>query len=310
MGDAADSQIVRNLELEPDEHVLVALRPSGWTIVPNYVFTLGLYEYWRRARVYALTDQRVLLRKGRLSKTEQDLPLQEVQDVVVRHSFGYGTVDIATAAGAPSIDTMTNLKTSEAHRVADAIRAQAREAQGPEFGKAAGREAQIAAELDEMAHEGMNRISRFGTGTARRAIAAQVAEDEHVDLLFDAEVDDKSGLLALTERRVLVGYGQLGGFESIDYQSITQVSSHFTTVGISGSGVSLEVRTSSPDELVKELNERRRAASPTTVESAPPTAKTTDDPAARIEQLGRLKEQGLLTDEEFAAKKAELLDRM
>lgn len=166
----------------------------------------------------------------------------------------------------------------------------------------------IDAELKTMAHERTNWIARRGTGPGRRAIVTQVAADEHVDLLFDAQVDGKAGLLALTERRLLAGYGRLGHFESIDYRSINQVSSHFTKVEISGSGVSMEATTSSPDELVQELDKRRRATS--AAAGARPISTATDDPMALIEGLGRLKDQGLLTDEEFAAKKAELLDRM
>jgi hypothetical protein len=40
---------------------------------------------------------------------------------------------------------------------------------------------------------------------------------------------------------------------------------------------------------------------------AAPAAAGGDDLAAQIESLGRLRDQGLLTEEEFAAKKAQLL---
>jgi hypothetical protein len=43
--------------------------------------------------------------------------------------------------------------------------------------------------------------------------------------------------------------------------------------------------------------------------AAPPpaAAPAAEDPIAQIERLGKLKEQGLLTDEEFAAQKAKIL---
>jgi membrane protein YdbS with pleckstrin-like domain len=127
MADATESTVVGNLRLQPDEHVLVALQPSGWPVVPFYVFSVGLYEFWRRAKVYALTDQQVLVRKGRLNKTEQNLPLRYVQDARMTHSLGIGAVEVSTAGGtSASLSKMDSLKTSEARRLADAIIAQAR----------------------------------------------------------------------------------------------------------------------------------------------------------------------------------------
>jgi Short C-terminal domain len=46
---------------------------------------------------------------------------------------------------------------------------------------------------------------------------------------------------------------------------------------------------------------------------APPDAPTSaapEDPFAQIERLGELRDTGLLSDEEFEAKKAEVLGRM
>jgi hypothetical protein len=42
---------------------------------------------------------------------------------------------------------------------------------------------------------------------------------------------------------------------------------------------------------------------------APPAASSTDDMIAQLEQLGKLKEQGILTEEEFAEQKARILAR-
>jgi Short C-terminal domain len=49
---------------------------------------------------------------------------------------------------------------------------------------------------------------------------------------------------------------------------------------------------------------RQRGSTQTTV----PTADS--DPLAQLERLAALKERGLVTDEEFSAKKAALLDRI
>lgn len=49
-----------------------------------------------------------------------------------------------------------------------------------------------------------------------------------------------------------------------------------------------------------------QAAAPQPVAAAP-AASSTGDQLAELEQLGKLKEQGILTEEEFAAKKAQIL---
>ena len=42
----------------------------------------------------------------------------------------------------------------------------------------------------------------------------------------------------------------------------------------------------------------------------PPTSAASKHPFAQIERLGELRDKGLLSDEEFEAKKAEVLERM
>lgn len=47
------------------------------------VFSVGLYFFWWRSNVLELTDRRVVLRSGVLSKNERSVPLAKVQDVTV-----------------------------------------------------------------------------------------------------------------------------------------------------------------------------------------------------------------------------------
>lgn len=53
----------------------------------------------------------------------------------------------------------------------------------------------------------------------------------------------------------------------------------------------------------------RRNAGPTEspVETSPAAVPAEDDAVAQLQQLAQLKDQGILTDEEFAAKKAQIL---
>jgi hypothetical protein len=48
-------------------------------------------------------------------------------------------------------------------------------------------------------------------------------------------------------------------------------------------------------------------AAPPAAAAAPPAGGITSDDTARLQQLGQLHEQGILTDEEFAQQKAKIL---
>ena len=129
MADASSTDPVHHgLRMRPDEHVVMALRPSGWWGTTGYyILTLGLYEFWRRATVFALTEQRILRRKGRFQKVEQSVPVADVENVTVTRTLGVGGVLVSVAGGSPSasLQEMQPLPTGEARRFADAIMAQA-----------------------------------------------------------------------------------------------------------------------------------------------------------------------------------------
>jgi hypothetical protein len=76
-------------------------------------------------------------------------------------------------------------------------------------------------------------------------------------------------------------------------------------VEVTGSGVELKMK-SRKDELVNALNQRRAQGGSTGSYSA----SSPDDPVALLERLSRLRDAGVRTEQEFAAKKAELLARI
>jgi hypothetical protein len=155
----------------------------------------------------------------------------------------------------------------------------------------------------------MGKVERIGAAPSLRSIGRLLAEDERVDLVFGCQIDGKQAAVALTDRRLLAAYGMLSRSDTIDYQSIGQVNTGLTKVEIKGAGVSLTAKAvARKDELVRALNQRRQTPpGAAAAHSAPPQA---GDPVALLEQLGRLREQGVLTEEEFAAKKVELLRRL
>lgn len=164
----------------------------------------------------------------------------------------------------------------------------------------------MAQDLKALSKAQMGRLERSGIFMVLAALPQQLADDERVDLLFGAQVDGKTAVLALTDRRLLAAYGMLGRSDSIDYGSIGQVNTGLTKVEIQGAGVKLVAKgVARKDELVRALGERRQSAKGS---DAVPAA--TDNPLALLQELGRLRDAGVLTDEEFAAKKAEVLRRV
>lgn len=97
--DAATVAAASKLHLQAGENVVIALHPSGWALSGLYFWTLGLYHFWRKAKVFAVTDQRILTKKGIINKNERNLPLIYVQDASVTRSLGMGNVSVSTAGG-------------------------------------------------------------------------------------------------------------------------------------------------------------------------------------------------------------------
>jgi hypothetical protein len=162
--------------------------------------------------------------------------------------------------------------------------------------------------LKDLAKAQMGRMERTGLSGALGGLAQHLAADERVDLLFGGQVDGKQAAIALTDRRLLVAYGLVGRSYSIDYRAINQVKTGLTKVEVDGSGVNLEIKAvGRRDDLVAAISERRLSPGPVGISAA---AESGGDPVVILAKLGELRDAGVLTDEEFTAKKAELLGRM
>jgi hypothetical protein len=174
----------------------------------------------------------------------------------------------------------------------------------PDAGTAAhGRTAAVA---PPGAKQQMGRMERMALSGALAGVAQHVGPEERVDLLFG--IDGKQAVVALTDRRLLAVYGMVGRSYSIEYSAINQIQAGLTKVEIDSSGVNLTVKSvTRRDELVTALNERRRTPS---AAAAPAASETAEDPVELLAKLGELRDAGVLTEEEFATKKSELLGRM
>jgi Bacterial PH domain len=73
---------VRRMTLQPDEDVVLVLRPARTVTWPKYLLTLGLYGVWRKRHTFVLTTRRILIGRGILVRTERSIPLDHVDDAV------------------------------------------------------------------------------------------------------------------------------------------------------------------------------------------------------------------------------------
>ncbi len=119
---ARDSKSVRRDTLFPDEEVVMAATPARFASLPKYVFTLGLYELWRRRNTAVVTNQRILFGKGIFDRNEQSIPLRNVMDVAFRRRGLNSYAEVAvTKRGKSSVTMVGPMTGSGARRLVSEI---------------------------------------------------------------------------------------------------------------------------------------------------------------------------------------------
>ncbi len=86
-------------ELADGESIVTSCTPARLPRWWLYLATLGLYEFWRRVNIYAVTNRRITFRRGRVTNTENSLPLFYVQDAAILTFLRWGRVRVSTAGG-------------------------------------------------------------------------------------------------------------------------------------------------------------------------------------------------------------------
>ena len=87
-----------------DEDVVMVTRPGRLATFPRYLATLGLYGFWRKRDTSAITDQRVLLANGIISRNERSIPLDHVDDVSVSRRGLYSYVKLTITQRGSTIE--------------------------------------------------------------------------------------------------------------------------------------------------------------------------------------------------------------
>lgn len=155
----------------------------------------------------------------------------------------------------------------------------------------------------------------FGVSGSIQLLEKQLYSSENVFIVVQGQHDDKPGVLAATDERVIfvgkmffstivkeVPYSKLSSI-SVDAGILT------ATIKLEFSGGKLEVSAIAKDvarELVEKVKihlANREAGNSQQVAPAP----TQEDMFDKLKKLGELKEAGILTEEEFQEQKKKLL---
>jgi hypothetical protein len=145
-----------------------------------------------------------------------------------------------------------------------------------------------------------------------------VYRNESVVELGQGEYESKQGLLVLTTRRLLFFEKSLGS-ETVEEFPLPSIISMTVSKKLTGErlvvhsfGNQSEIKGmmhGQADALVRafrNLKQMQQAPQP-----APPSAPTSpEDPLTQIERLAQLRDKGLISVEEFEAKKTELMGRL
>jgi hypothetical protein len=140
---------------------------------------------------------------------------------------------------------------------------------------------------------------------------------EHVLILGQGQYERKQGLVILTNQRLFFFEKSMLGQETIEEFSLKAITSLETGKKMGGerlvihaSGNSNEIKGmfhGQADEIARQFRRLKTELDAPAPTATPPTG---DDPLAQIEKLAKLRDQGIISAEEFDQKKAELMDRI
>jgi hypothetical protein len=112
-----------DLKLRPDEEARVVGRPALSVVWPKYLFTFGLYGFWRKRHTAVLTNQRLLLGEGIVSRKERTIPMKRIRGAayVRRGISAYCEVALTDREGLGPPTRIGPFKSRTARRFVDEI---------------------------------------------------------------------------------------------------------------------------------------------------------------------------------------------
>lgn len=146
---------------------------------------------------------------------------------------------------------------------------------------------------------------RWGLGRELRVLSNRLLAGEQPLDLSSARYEDAYGLVACTDQRVMfLKAGWLSTrFEDFSYDKITSVQ---TATGLVFGSLVLHVSDTRAKLSAMFANQARQLGD--TIRRQITAARRSSDVPRRIRRLGELRDEGLLTEEEFQAEKRALLE--
>lgn len=176
-------------------------------------------------------------------------------------------------------------------------------------------------QIEELAKKKLN--NRLGVKKELRTLPSHLSEGEVVLNLSSGIYDGVNGLVVLTDRRVIfISAGMTKSrFEDFPYGRISSVQHSggmlMGGIVIFASGNKAELKSMIKDrakEIGDYIRDRIHAPpevqAPSAPQAAPSPGPTADDPFEKLRKLGELRDAGVITDEDFEAKKQQLLAEM
>jgi hypothetical protein len=159
---------------------------------------------------------------------------------------------------------------------------------------------------------------KFGGGREIKKLEGYLWEGEQVLSMTTGAYGKGTGLVVMTDRRLLFVQDAVmsKSTEDFPYSKISSVSWNsgmaMGTIVVFASGNKAEIKNVQKDDgksMVDALRERL-ADSPAAGSPAAAPAAAAPDIMEQLKKLGELRDAGILSDDEFAAKKADLLSRL
>jgi hypothetical protein len=169
--------------------------------------------------------------------------------------------------------------------------------------------------IEELANNKLD--MRMGVKRELKKLPSLLLDAEEVLNLARGQYDGKQGLIVLTDRRVMfVEEGMVRSrLEDFPYGRVSSVQSEkgmmFGRLIIFASGNKAEIKDVAPKDRATEIGDyvRSRIAEGSSSNGAAP-ASVADDPYEALRKLGQLRDAGVISPDEFEAKKASLLERI
>jgi hypothetical protein len=108
---------IAGVDVERGESVILVARPAISAVWYRYLITLGIYGFWRSHDVSIVTDRRVLVGKGIVSRKETSLPYARINDASYVRKGLYAYCEVAaTHRGRGYVERIGPLSSRQARR--------------------------------------------------------------------------------------------------------------------------------------------------------------------------------------------------